>query len=118
MLLPQASKPDDRTTGVASSPSARVNSSALTWHCPMREARVVAHLAVGDALGGYQLESVLGQGGMGKVFRAHDARLDRKVAVKVIEPELATDEEFRERFLREARVAALLDHPHIVPVYE
>jgi DNA-binding beta-propeller fold protein YncE len=68
-------------------------------------------------LAGFRLEAVVGRGGMGTVYRAEDLRLGRKVAVKLIAPELAGDERFRERFLRESRIAASLDHPHIVPIH-
>ena len=73
---------------------------------------------VGDTLGGYTLESLLGRGGMGSVYLATHDRLGRRVALKVIAPELAHDDDFRARFLREARLAASLDHPHVVPVYD
>jgi streptogramin lyase len=72
---------------------------------------------VGTDLAGYRLESVLGRGGMGIVYLATDLRLERKVAVKLVAPELAADPRFRERFLRESRLAASLDHSHIVPVH-
>ncbi len=67
--------------------------------------------------GQYQIERELGRGGMGIVFLARDERLDRPVALKVLPPALARDEATRTRFLREARLAAQLSHPHIVPVY-
>jgi predicted Ser/Thr protein kinase len=67
--------------------------------------------------GQYQIERELGRGGMGIVFLARDERLDRPVALKVLPPSLARDEDTRTRFLREARLAAQLSHPHIVPVY-
>jgi predicted Ser/Thr protein kinase len=71
-----------------------------------------------DALAGqYDVERELGRGGMGVVFLARDLRLDRLVALKVLPPELAERDETRERFLREARMAAQLAHPHIVPVH-
>ena len=54
---------------------------------------------------------------MGAVYRAEDVRLGRKVALKLLVPELAENERFRERFLRESQLAASLDHPHIVPIY-
>ena len=73
---------------------------------------------VGDSLGGYTLESSLGRGGMGSVYVATHDRLDRKVALKVIAADLAHDEEFRARFLREAQLAASLDHPNVIPVYD
>jgi predicted ATPase len=72
---------------------------------------------IGSELLGYRVEAVLGRGGMGVVYRAHDLRLDRKVALKLLASDLADDERFRERFLRESKLAASLDHPHIVPIY-
>ncbi len=68
-------------------------------------------------LGTYRILGVLGQGGMGIVFRAEDVRLGRLVALKVINPRLAANALARERFVREARSAAALDHDHIVPLY-
>ncbi len=67
--------------------------------------------------GQYAIEREIGRGGMGVVFLARDERLDRQVALKVLPPELARHESARERFLREARMAAKLSHPNIVPVY-
>jgi ABC-type transport system substrate-binding protein len=72
----------------------------------------------GSELAGYRIESLLGRGGMGVVYRAHDLALDRNVALKLLAPELAEDGRFRERFLRESRLAASLDHPAIVPIYD
>ena len=69
-------------------------------------------------LGRYRLDAVIGRGGMGVVFRAVDERLDRTVAIKVLAPDLVGDPLVQERFLREARVAAAVEHPHIVPVFE
>jgi hypothetical protein len=73
---------------------------------------------VGEAFGGYTIESSLGRGGMGAVYLATHARLARKVALKVIAPELAHDEEFRARFLRETQLVASLDHPNVIPIYD
>ena len=61
---------------------------------------------------------MLGRGGMGVVYRAHDLALDRNVALKILSPDLAEDERFRERFLTESRLAASIDHPNIIPVYD
>jgi serine/threonine protein kinase len=69
-------------------------------------------------LPGYLLAEVIGRGGMGVVYRARQIALDREVAVKTIGFALAGDARFRARFLREARLAAALDHPHVVPVYD
>jgi tRNA A-37 threonylcarbamoyl transferase component Bud32/streptogramin lyase len=79
---------------------------------------VVEGNRIGTELAGYRIEHVLGRGGMSVVYRAHDLRLKRKVALKLLAPELAEDERFRERFLRESQLAASLDHPNVVPVYE
>jgi serine/threonine protein kinase len=68
--------------------------------------------------GGYRIESCVARGGMGVIYRATQLGLERTVALKVVAPELAHDEAFRERFKREARLAAGLDHPNILPVYE
>jgi serine/threonine-protein kinase len=71
-----------------------------------------------EALAGdYSLERELGRGGMGVVYLAREVQLDRQVAIKVLPQSLAIDPEVRERFLREARLAASLSHPHIVPIY-
>ena len=66
---------------------------------------------------GYRVESRIGAGGMAMVLRAWDAALDRTVALKILAPALADDAEFRERFIRESRAVAAVDHPHIIPVY-
>src|SRR5439155_23923479 len=73
---------------------------------------------VGTTLGPYQVERVLGRGGMGVVYLALDPRLDRRIALKILAPELSLDLAFKERFVREARMAAATDHPNIIPVYE
>ena len=67
--------------------------------------------------GRYSIERELGRGGMGIVYLAREVRLDRRVALKVMAPELAARPDLRERFLREARTAARLSHPHIVPIF-
>src|SRR5881392_255563 len=67
--------------------------------------------------GRYSLERELGRGGMGVVYLAREVRLDRPVAIKLLPPELAANGELRERFIREARTAARLSHPYIVPIH-
>src|SRR5262249_13229700 len=69
-------------------------------------------------LGSYRVLKVLGTGGMGVVFHAEDLHLRRPVALKVMRPSLAASAEFQRRFLREARLAAAIDHQHIVTVYQ
>ena len=75
-------------------------------------------VSAGSRVAGYRLEEQIGQGGMAVVFRAHDERLERQVALKVLSPALAADESFRRRFIRESRSAAAVDHPHIIPVFD
>jgi serine/threonine protein kinase len=76
-------------------------------------------LRLKEALGDdYTIEGEIGRGGMGVVFRARDERLQRRVAIKVLPPELAFQKEIRERFTREAQTAARLSHPHIVPIHD
>jgi eukaryotic-like serine/threonine-protein kinase len=73
---------------------------------------------LGEALGdAYTIEGEVGRGGMGVVYRARDERLQRRVAIKVLPPELAFQKDIRERFTREAQTAAKLSHPHIVPIH-
>ena len=67
---------------------------------------------------GYELEELIGHGGMGVVYRATDSKLQRPVALKLILPELAEDARFRQRFIDESRIAASLDHASVVPIYE
>ena len=69
-------------------------------------------------LAGYRIETLLGRGGMGVVYRAEQTRLGRKVALKLLSPELAANEGFRVRFEHESRLAAAIDHPNIIPLYE
>ncbi|MER7755597.1 serine/threonine-protein kinase [Kitasatospora sp. NPDC097643] len=73
---------------------------------------------VGRKVAGYRLEGEIGRGGMAVVYRAKDLRLGRTVAVKLLAPELARNEVFRQRFMHESEAAAAIDHPHIIPVFE
>ena len=69
-------------------------------------------LSAGDKLGPYQIRSLIGAGGMGEVYRAHDPRLGRDVAIKV------SAQQFSDRFEREARAIAALNHPHICQIFD
>jgi outer membrane protein assembly factor BamB len=80
----------------------------------MNDTRPVA----GPELAGYRSEELIGRGGMGEVYRAVDLRLGRPVALKVLAAVVAEDDRFRERLLRESRLAASLDHPNVIPIYE
>ncbi|MGE4426036.1 MAG: serine/threonine-protein kinase, partial [Solirubrobacteraceae bacterium] len=74
--------------------------------------------AAGDLIGGYRVLEPLGQGGMGTVWLAEHTTLDRRVALKLLDPELGRDASFRDRFVREAQLAARLDHPNVVTVFD
>jgi Protein kinase domain len=73
---------------------------------------------IGTDLAGYRIEGFVGRGGMSVVYLARHMRLGRTVALKILSPELAADEAFRRRFLRESRMAATIQHPNVIPVYE
>ncbi len=75
-------------------------------------------LISGTRLGRYEIRSKLGEGGMGEVYLAQDTKLDRKVALKILPSDLASDRDRMERFVREAKSAAALNHPYIAHVYE
>src|SRR6478672_1285250 len=72
----------------------------------------------GRRIGPYELAARIGAGGMGEVYKARDTRLNRIVAIKVLPPNVAGDPEFRDRFEREARAVAALNHPHICVLYD
>jgi Protein kinase domain/Glycosyl hydrolase family 26 len=79
---------------------------------------LLSGFVAGSYVAGYRLQERVGAGGMAVVFRALDERLDRPVALKILAPALAADEVFRRRFIREAKAAAAVDDPHIIPVFE
>jgi serine/threonine protein kinase len=74
-------------------------------------------LPAGSRVADYRLDEQIGQGGMAVVYRAYDLPLERQVALKILDPALAQDEEFQQRFIRESRAAAAVDHPNIIPVF-
>jgi serine/threonine-protein kinase len=75
-------------------------------------------LAAGAKLGRYEIRSQLGAGGMGEVYLAQDSRLDRKVALKILPPQIAEDKDRMSRFVREAKLASALNHPNIITIHE
>ena len=75
-------------------------------------------LTTGTRLGPYEIQSQLGAGGMGEVYRATDTRLDRTVAIKVLPAHVADDPDLRQRFEREAKTISSLHHPHICTLYD
>jgi len=101
--------------------SFRVGDTKLTLigaRVPRRRATRGPDPLLGKILGGYKLNEVVGEGGMGKVYRATQLSLHRDVALKVLKDELAKDETFRELFIHEARAAAQLIHPNVVQVFD
>src|SRR3954451_9817832 len=74
-------------------------------------------LAEGDEFAGYRIERSLGRGGMGVLYLAVEPGLERRVALKLIAPEAASDEVFARRFAEESRIAASIEHPNVVPIY-
>src|SRR5579864_2657885 len=75
-------------------------------------------LPSGSKLGPYEIQSALGAGGMGEVYRARDTRLDRTVAIKILPAHLSSSAELKARFEREARAVSSLNHPHICHLYD
>src|SRR5215831_3693522 len=73
---------------------------------------------VGTEFAGYRVEAVIGRGGMSAVYRAQHPRLGSSVALKVLAPQLGEDEAFRERFVRESRLAASISHPNVIPIHD
>ena len=73
---------------------------------------------IGTVLAGYRIEGLIGRGGMSAVYRAEHVHLGKTVALKILSPALAQDEDFRERFLRESRIAASIEHPNIIPIFD
>src|SRR5919198_5580572 len=78
----------------------------------------VPRLSPGEEIAGFRIEEVAGEGGMGVVYRATHLALGRPVALKLIASDLASDRDFRARFKRESQLAASIDHPNVIPVYE
>ena len=73
---------------------------------------------IGTDLGPYRIEAVIGRGGMGVVYLANDRNLGRRVALKLLPEELAADADFRARLIRESKMAAAIEDPNILPVYD
>ena len=102
--------PDDRAVTRAPTESGLTDESGGALQVRLPE--------IGQSIAGYRIEALAGRGGMGVVFRAEHMHLGRHVALKVLTADLAGNRSFRQRFIREARTAARLDHPHIVPVFD
>ena len=75
-------------------------------------------LQPGTILGPYEVTAKIGEGGMGEVYRARDTKLDRDVVIKVLPEHVASDPDLKQRFEREARTVAALNHPHICTLHD
>jgi eukaryotic-like serine/threonine-protein kinase len=113
-----AGDPDLRTEVEALLASHDAADSFLASSALEAEARAMAGALIGRTLGPYQVRSLIGAGGMGEVYRAHDPRLGRDVAVKILPPSLSHGREARARFEREARAVAALSHPNILAIHD
>ena len=82
-------------------------SSTASWDMP-----------AGTRFAGYRITDVIGRGGMSIVYAAEHIQLGRRIALKLMAPQLASDDSFRERFIRESQIAASLEHPNVVPIYD
>jgi serine/threonine protein kinase/tetratricopeptide (TPR) repeat protein len=119
--MPRKPRIGERRKGPRPGGGARSTVTTPLDHPRLRRPRrngELKRLKVGTRLGPYSIVSVLGHGGMGEVYRAHDARLGRDVAVKVLPSHLAGDAQALQRFLREARAVAALTHPNIVAIFD
>ncbi len=90
----------------------------MSDHFPGPAGGFLTGFTPGSVIAGYRLEQKIGSGGMAVVYRARDERLQRLVALKLMDPGRSADESFRQRFIQESRAAAAVDDPHIIPVYE
>jgi serine/threonine protein kinase len=79
---------------------------------------MIVRMEPGSVVVGYMIEGLVGTGGMGEVYVARQLRLDRKVALKVLPARIAKDAGFRERFVRESQLAAAIEHPNVIPIYD
>jgi Protein kinase domain len=98
--------------------SHRPDGVSLTGEGASGVVSVESNVRAGVELMGYRLESIIGLGGMGVVYRALDLRLKRSVALKLMAPDLALDERFRARFTRESELAMSLEHPNVIPIHD
>ena len=109
---------NDRPTVVVTPPPGDIVPIRDRTTGPVPSARLSHRQGLAVNIGHYRIIDQIGVGGMGVVYKAHHDTLDRLVALKVMRPEFATDQQFIDRFLREGRASATIDHPNVVPVYD
>ncbi len=110
--------PSQEMLAQAHAPSAHDIEISIADAEPVSSADLVVGAPLGELLGSYVLEDLLGQGGMGRVFLARHAKLGRRVALKVLRPELAADPSQLQRFFQEARAVNRVNHEHIVQIFD
>jgi serine/threonine protein kinase len=103
---------------MSSSPPEQPDADAVLSTTAVEPSTKASASLIGKRVGNYDLQARIGKGGMGEVYKARDSRLDRIVAIKILSPHLANDAQLRERFEREARTVARLNHPHICTLYD
>jgi serine/threonine kinase PknH len=107
---------DESTTGRLARPTERLGREMV---CPsVKRLTAYGEPVEGTPFGRYRLIELLGRGGMGEVWRAHDTATNRIVAIKLLPPHLAQDDTFVQRFRREAEAAAQLNSPHVIPIHD
>jgi serine/threonine protein kinase/tetratricopeptide (TPR) repeat protein len=110
--------PPQSSSQAQSSPSVVTERSAVVRRSSVISSNLPLKLESGSQIGSYQILGPLGSGGMGEVYRARDAKLDRDIALKILAPEMGTSSEHLRRFEQEARAASALNHPNIITIYE
>ncbi len=118
MNQPSSKPPTATTTHHSPAPSKIDVDRTAPWFKAKEVVKPSAGFAVPEVLGHYRIEGVLGEGGMGVVLKAAHTTLNRVVAIKLMKPSLADNPAFAARFMQEARIAASLDHPNLVTVYD
>src|SRR4051794_33496495 len=98
--------------------SVRFGATTMTFREPRAAPSPAPDLSPGSSIADYEVQDAVRSGGVGMLYRARQVRLNRAVALKLVEPEVARDPVIRERLRREARTVAALDHPNVVPLYE
>src|SRR5438067_214594 len=116
--VPPAATPDPKMITASATVIAGISADEYSCARDSIRARFAMALTSGARLGPYEIQTAVGAGGMGEVYRARDTRLDRTVAIKVLSATLAADPLFRERFDREARAISALDHTNICTLYD
>ena len=117
-----------RDAAASARPRGRADAARRRWHPPrglpapvlaeVAREELIREIPSGSVFAGCRVEEVIGYGDMGVVYRAEELALQRPVALKLILPEFTLEEHFRERFRRESRIAAAIDHPNVIPIFD